>query len=420
MDEPGEIVSMLGLEDYRPIVGDEVINEINRQVRPLYGKHVLHVNSTYHGGGVAEILNSFVPLMNDAGVDAGWRILPGTPEFFGVTKKFHNALQGAEINMTEIKKKLYTQASEVFSTYTHVDHDCVIIHDPQPLPLINFYKKRRLWMWRCHVDLSKPNKELWDFLKPMISKYDLAVVSNESYKQPDLPIEQRVIYPAIDPLSVKNMDLPEKLRAKYLKAFGGDDPNKLIISQISRYDPWKDPEGVIDVFRIVREKVDCRLVLCGNSAADDPEGPAIYERVKRKAADLVKSGDVVLLTEEGDIFTFVNALQRRSDVVIQKSVKEGFCLAVTEALWKGTPVVASKVGGIPLQVVDGENGFLVEPDDTEAFADRIVTLLKDRKLRARMGAKGKERVREKFLVTRLLSDYLALLTQMLCPAKPGV
>jgi len=407
---------MQGLEDYRPIAGDKAIDEIYRQVRPLYGKHVLHINSTYHGGGVAEILNSLVPLLNDAGLDAGWRILPGTPEFFGITKKFHNALQGAPIHMTEIKKKLYLQASEIFSTYTHIDHDCVIIHDPQPLPLINFYKKRQVWIWRCHVDLSSPNKELWDFLRPMISKYDVAIVSHESYKQPDLTIEQRVITPAIDPLSVKNMDLPDKLVAKYRKIVEPDGKAKPIVSQISRYDPWKDPEGVIDVFRLVREKVDCRLVLCGNTASDDPEGPAIYERVRRKAADLVKKGDVVLLTKEGDIFTFVNTLQRISDVVIQKSIKEGFCLAVTEALWKGTPVVASNVGGIPLQVVDGENGFLLDPGDTEGFADRIVTLLKDAKLRKQMGANAKETVRRKFLITRIISDHLKLLTDMLCPA----
>jgi trehalose synthase len=404
---------MLGLEDYRPIVGDDVINGIYRKVRPIYGKHILHINSTYHGGGVAEMLNSLVPLMNDAGVDAGWRILPGTPDFFNVTKKFHNALQGQDINLTDIKKKLHTQASEVFATYTHIDHDCVIVHDPQPLPLIKFYRKRQPWVWRCHIDLSRPNRELWDYLRPIITKYDLVLVSHESYKQPDLSVEQRVIHPAIDPLSVKNMELPEKLTAKYRRKFTGNHSDKPIIAQISRYDPWKDPEGVIDVFRLVKEKVDCRLVLCGNTAADDPEGPVVYERVKKKAADLVKTGDVVLLTKEGDIFTFVNTLQRCADVIVQKSTREGFCLAVTEALWKGTPVVASNVGGIPLQVEDGVNGFLVEPDDTSTFADRIVTILKDPKLRSEMGAKGRETVRKKFLVTRLLSDYLNILTDML-------
>jgi trehalose synthase len=383
-----------GLEEYREIVGDEVISEIYRKVRPLYGKHVLHINSTYHGGGVAEILNSKVPLMNDAGVDAGWRILPGNPEFFAITKKFHNALQGGDINLTEIKKKLYFQASEVFSRYTHIDHDCVIVHDPQPLPLIQYYKKRQPWIWRCHVDLSHPNKEVWDFLKPIIQRYDIVVVSHESYKQPDLPVEQRVCYPAIDPLSIKNMELPEKVMAKYQKKLGPKGMDKPIISQVSRYDIWKDPEGVVDVFRLVKEKVDCRLVLCGNTATDDPEGAEVLESVKKRAADLIETGDVILLTDEGNIFSFVNTLQRSSSVVIQKSIKEGFCLAVTEALWKEVPVVGSNVGGIPLQIVDGENGFLVEPNDVEGFADKIVTILKDAKLRKKMGKKGKETVRE--------------------------
>lgn len=404
---------MQGLEDYREIVGDEVISEIYRKVRPLYGKHILHINSTYHGGGVAEILNSKVPLMNDAGVDAGWRILPGNPEFFAITKKFHNALQGGELNLTEIKKKLYFQASEVFSTYTHVDHDCVVVHDPQPLPLIEYYKKRQPWLWRCHVDLSHPNKEVWNFLKPIIQRYDLVLLSHDSYRQPDLPVEQRICYPAIDPLSIKNMELPEKVTAKYRRKLGPKGPDKPIISQVSRYDIWKDPEGVVDVFRLVKEKVDCRLVLCGNSATDDPEGLEVLEAVKKKAADLVESGDVILLTEEGNIFSFVNTLQRSSSVVIQKSIREGFCLAVTEALWKEVPVVGSKVGGIPLQIVDGENGFLVEPNDVEGFADRIVTILKDAKLRKAMGVRGKEIVREKFLITRLIGDYLDIMSDIL-------
>ena len=403
---------MQGLEDYREIVGDEVINEIYRKVRLLYGKHILHINSTSHGGGVAEILNSKIPLMNDAGVDAGWRILPGAPEFFAVTKKFHNALQGGKINLTDIKKRLYFQANEVFSKYTHIDHDCVIVHDPQPLPLIKYYKKRQPWIWRCHIDLSHPDKEIWDFLRPIVQSYDLVLLSHDSYRRPDLPVEQRIVQPAIDPLSIKNMELPERLMAKYLKKLGPKGLDKPIISQISRYDIWKDPEGVIDVFRLVKEKVDCRLVLCGNTATDDPEGAEVFEAVKRKAADLVKTGDVMLFTAEGNIFTFVNVLQRSSSVVIQKSIREGFCLAVTEALWKGVPVVGSRVGGIPLQIVDGENGFLVDPNDIEAFADRIVTILKNPKLGKEMGKKGKEVVRERFLNTRLLGDYLDLLTDV--------
>ena len=397
---------MRSLDDYKEIVGDKTISDIYKKARTLYPKHVLHINSTFQGGGVAEILSSLIPLFNDIGVDTGWRILHGSADFFTITKKFHNALQGDKINFSEMKKKLYLQTNEYFSVYTHIDHDCVIIHDPQPLPLIKFYKKRQPWIWRCHLDLSNPHNELWDFLKRFVLKYDLVIVSNEKYKRKDLPVEQIVIPPAIDPLSSKNMELSAKDSEKYLRKYNilTDKP---LITQISRFDKWKDPEGVIEVFNIVKEKVDCRLVLCGNMAADDPEGGKIYEKVKKRASRLTNNNDVILITSENDIL--VNSLQRSSAVIIQKSIREGFGLTVTEALWKGKPVVASNIGGIPLQIRDGENGFLVEPFDTNGFADRIIQLLKDKKLASEIGKKGKETVRKKFLITRLLLDYLDLL-----------
>jgi trehalose synthase len=401
---------MYSLEDYREIVGDEIISTIHRKARRLYGKHILHVNSTYQGGGVAEMLSSIVPLMNDIGIVAGWRILHGTPDFFTITKKFHNALQGEPINFTEMKKRLYIQANEDFSVYTHIDHDCIIIHDPQPLPLIKFYKKRQPWIWRCHIDLSTPNKELWDFLKKFVLRYDIVIISSEKYKREDLPVEQRVIHPAIDPLSPKNIEIPDGVISKYLKKFG-IPKDKPLITQISRFDKWKDPEGVIEVFKLVRKEVDCRLVLCGSTAADDPEGWMIYERVKRKARRLIENKDVLLTTSENNIF--VNALQRGSAVLIQKSIREGFGLTVTEALWKGKPVVASNTGGIPLQIKDGESGFLVDPYDTKTFAERIIQILQDPDLAEEMGKKGKEMVRKNFLTTRLLSDYLDLLNDVI-------
>jgi len=404
---------MHSLEDYKEIVGVKVIGEIHRKASRLYGKHILHINSTYQGGGVAEILSSFVPLMNDIGIDAGWRILHGNPDFFTITKKFHNALQGEPIHFTEMKKQLYKQANEDFSTFTHIDHDCVIIHDPQPLPLIKFYKKRQPWIWRCHVDLSDPNDKLWEFLSAFILRYDVIILSNEKYRKKDFPVEQRIVYPAIDPLTSKNMEISDKDISKYLKKFGVSN-DKPFITQISRFDKWKDPEGVIKVFKLVKEKVDCRLVLCGNMATDDPEGTRIYERVKGIAKELIEGEDVILVTDPASSnYMFVNALQRISSVIIQKSVKEGFCLAVTEALWKGTPVVASNVGGIPLQVKDGENGFLVESDDTQGFADRIIEILQNPDLAKKLGKKGKEIVRENFLITRVLSDYLDLLTDVI-------
>jgi len=401
---------MPGLADYREIVGDGVIYSIFKKERKLYGKHFLHLNSTYQGGGVAEMLVSLLPLMNDIGTNAGWRILHGHPDFFTITKKFHNALQGDMINLTKMKKYLYVQASREFSIYTHIDNDCVIIHDPQPLPLVQFYKKSQPWVWRCHVDLSEPNEELWNYLKQFILRYDVVIISNEKYKKEDLPVEQRVIYPAIDPFSPKNKQLSSKDIAKYLKKFYVPT-DKPLITQVSRFDKHKDPEGVIRIFKRVKEEVDCRLVLCGSLATDDPEGLKIYERIERKSKNLIDSRDIILINVENDIL--VNVLQETSSVVIQKSLKEGFGLTVTEALWKQKPVVASNVGGIALQIKDGESGFLLEADDEDGFVDRIVHLIKNPELGIEMGRKGKEIVKENFLITRLLSDYLDLFNYLL-------
>lgn len=400
---------MKKLSDYREIVGDKVISDIYRKARGIYGKRVLNINSTYMGGGVAEILNSLAPLLNDVGVDAGWRIIRGTEDLFNITKKFHNALQGDPINLTDIKKELYIQTNEDFSQYTHINHDCVIIHDPQPLPLISFYKKRQPWIWRCHIDLSRPNEELWDFFKGFILRYDMVIISNEKYKKKDLPIEQRVIAPVIDPLTPKNLDLSDKDISKYLKKFGVPT-DKPFITQISRFDKWKDPLGVVEIFKLVKEEVDCRLVLCGSMASDDPEGIQIYEKVKEKAKSYTNNGDIILITSENNVL--VNALQRRSAVVIQKSTKEGFGLTVTEALWKETPVIASNVGGIPLQIKNENNGYLFEPQDIEGFAKKAIEILNNPDLSKELGKRAKEYVRKKFLITRLLSDYLDLISDM--------
>jgi len=401
---------MRSLEDYRHIVGEEVISSIYRKARSLYGIKVTNINSTFYGGGVAEILNSLVPLMNDAGVEADWRILRGTTDFFDITKKFHNALQGDQINLTPMKQRLYTQASETFASYCHIDDDCVIIHDPQPLPLIKFFKKKQPWVWRCHVDLSDPNPQLWEYLKGYILRYDMVIISCPRYRREDLPVFQRVIYPAIDPLSPKNMDLTRATIAKYLKKFG-IPTDKPIVSQVSRFDKWKEPDKVLDIFEMVRRKVDCRLVLCGSMATDDPEGQQVYDRVRRKANSMIKSGDVILITSENNIL--VNALQRSSAVIIQKSSKEGFGLSVTEALWKGKPVVASNVGGISHQIIDGESGFLLPPSEKQEFAKRVIELIKDPKLGEKLGEKGRAYVRERFLITRLLSDHLDLLNDLM-------
>jgi len=402
---------MLHIESYRRIVGDYPIAEIYKKARKLYGKNILDINSTYMGGGVAEILSSMVPLINNVGIDEDWRILHGNPDFFTITKKFHNALQGGKIHFTEMKKKLYLKTNEEFSAYTRLgQNQVVIIHDPQPLPLITFYKKRQPWIWRCHIDLTSPNKKLWDFLKNFILQYDIVVISLENYRHKDLYVDQRVIPPAIDPLSPKNVELSQVTIEKYLKKFHIllDKP---IITQISRFDKWKDPEGVIDVFKKVKEEVDARLILCGSMATDDPEGYKIYERVKRKADKLIEKGDVILITSENNIL--VNVLQRVSSVIIQKSIKEGFGLTVTEALWKERPVVASNIGGITLQIKDGETGFLLEPDDTDNFAKKVIEIIKDKELAIELGRNGKEHVRKNFLITRLIIQHLDLLNEVL-------
>jgi len=399
------------VEDYAGIVGDKVISSIYKKASNLYSKHICHVNSTFLGGGVAELLSRIVPLMNEIGLDTGWRVVHGTPAFFNVTKKFHNGLQGKAINLTPMEKKLYLSVNEVFSTYTHIeDSDCVVIHDPQPLPLVKFYKKRQPWIWRCHIDLSNPNKELWDFLKTFMIRYDLIIFSNEKFRKPSLPVQQRVIHPAIDPLSLKNVDLQEKDIAKYIK-LAEIPTDKPLITQVSRMDPWKDPEGVLEVYRLVKKKVDCRLLYCYNLAADDPEGMEVYSRVQRKAKDLIESKDLLFVVGNDDLL--VNSIQRFSSVILQKSIKEGFGLTVCEALWKGKPVVASNVGGISTQIKDGENGFLVESHDYKGCADRVIEILKEPALAQKISKQAKERVRKHFLLPRLLSDYLDLFTELI-------
>jgi len=397
---------MRTLDDYRSIVGDEVLYSIYKRARKLYGKSVVHINSTYLGGGVAEILNSLVPLMNDIGIDAGWRILHGNTDFFSVTKKFHNSLQGEDINLSKMKMELYMETNENFSVFTHLDHDFVVVHDPQPLPILKYYKKKQPWIWRCHVDFSNPDPDLLDFLTQFMLKYDMLIFSHEKYKHDKIPVEYKIISPAIDPLTVKNMDLEKSLITKYLKKFS-IPTDKPLITQISRFDKWKDPAGVIEVFKRVKKKADCRLVLCGSMASDDPEGWEIHEKVQQKIKGMINDRDIILITVENTLL--VNVLQRSSAVIIQKSIREGFGLTVTEALWKARPVVASNVGGIPLQIKDGETGFLVDPKDYNGCAERIISFLKNPKLADEIGRNGKEYVRKNYLITRLLSDYLDLL-----------
>ena len=396
----------LSLKNYGSIVGEKLVGEIYEEAAPLEDKHVEHINSTYYGGGVAEILSSLTLLMNDVGIKTGWRLLKGSQDFFNVTKKFHNALQGENIRLSENKKKIYTECSEINSIIMHIHSlDAIIVHDPQPLPLINFYKKKQPWIWRCHIDLSNPNKELWSYLKQFIEKYDAVVVSMEQYKQKDLQKPHHIIQPSIDPLTVKNKFIPDSVVKRYLSKFGVD-LDKPVISQVSRFDKWKDPLGVVNSFEIIKKQVDCKLVLLGSMATDDPEGEIIYNRLMEK----VKGNNDIIVINYADDF-LVNCLQRASDVVIQKSIREGFGLTVTEALWKGTPVVGGNAGGIPLQVIDGKNGYLV--NNVKECADRTIKLLKDPRLREELGTAGIGHVKKNFLITRHLMDYIHLLKGMI-------
>ncbi|MFH1551818.1 MAG: glycosyltransferase [bacterium] len=397
------------LEKYKKIVGEEIVEKIYKKAKKLLKKNIVCISSTNQGGGVAEILNSIIFLFNEIGIKFDWRIIHGTPNFFTITKKFHNALQGADIHLSKDKKRIYYETNRKFSMLNHLDHDLVMVHDPQPLPLIDFYKKKQPWIFRCHVDLSNPNLEVWNYLKHFIKKYDELVISTEEYKK-NLSIPQTVIHPAIDPLSQKNRQVQKKTIKKYLSK-NGIDFKKPIISQISRYDKWKDMEGVIKIFERVKKEIDCQLVLLGNIAPDDPEGIDIYTEIVRKFGN---RKDIKILVNVSANDLVVNCLQRKSAVIIQKSLKEGFALTVSEALYKETPVVASSVGGIPLQIIHGENGFLHEPNDINGFAESIVTLLKDDKLRKKMGKSGREHIKKNFLITRLMLDWLDLFEKYLC------
>jgi trehalose synthase len=394
---PGEIRYVPAPEDYEPFVGAETVERVLRKAERLRDMHVVHVNSTYYGGGVAEMLSSLTLLMNRAGIKTGWRTIHGPPQFFSVTKKMHNALQGAEINLSELKMSIYEAIAYENALRTHFDHDIVVVHDPQPLPLIEHYRKKSPWIWRCHIDLSNPNPELWRYLARFVEQYDAAIFSLKEYAQ-DLTTPQRFFLPAIDPFTTKNRQLGEAEIDERLNHYG-IPTNLPLVVQISRFDRWKDPQGVIDAFRRASREVEATLVLLGNVATDDPEGQAVFESLCA-----CRTERVFILSHQDS--ALVNALQAKAAVVLQKSTREGFGLTVTEAMWKGTPVIGGRVGGIPCQIEDGVNGFLVST--VEEAAERIVRLIKDEDLRRRMGEKARKTVGEKFLMIRLLEQHLDL------------
>jgi len=396
----------VGIERYIGYSGAKALTDIQRAARNIYGLRVLHVNSTFHGGGVAMMLHSLVPLMNDVGINADWNLLYSDPALFPVTKKIHNAIQGEDVILSPQEEQSYLSVNETFARYSPIVHDVVVVHDPQPLPMIRYRQRENPWIWRCHIDLSNPNQHILSMLKPMILRYDAAVVSSEKFRKPDLPLETTIIPPAIDPFSEVNQEMSQRAIAEKLAVYKIPHDKPLIV-QVSRFDKWKDPLGVLEVYKRVKKEVDCRLVMVGNMASDDPEGPQIYEKlfVATQAID-----DIHLITQTDPLL--VNALQRTAAVVVQLSRKEGFGLTVSESLWKGTPVVATDVGGIPLQIEDGHTGFLVQPMDYAAAAERILKILADPNLGAELGSNGREHVRAHFLMPRLLYDWLNLLGEI--------
>jgi trehalose synthase len=398
------------LDKYADIVGDLTIQTIRNEASSLSEKKMVHINSTYQGGGVAEILNSLIILLNDVGIETDWRILHGNLDFFTITKKFHNALQGDRINFSEKKKEIYYINNVNNAIFSHINHDFVVVHDPQPLPIITCYKKRQPWVWRCHIDISTPMRKVWDYLKMFILKYDAMIISMEKFKPQDIPdrfIPQYIIRPSIDPLNLKNREIPSSTVSKYLTKYGIEH-NKPAITQISRFDKWKDPEGMIKIFKMIKKKVDCQLILTGSMATDDPEGQDIFENLEKLTK---QEKDVRLIINAPDIL--INALQRTSSVIVQKSIKEGFAITISEALWKGTPVVTSNVGGIPSQVINGKNGYLLEPRDYAGFAEKITYLIKNPAIAKKMGEFGRIHVKNNFLITRHLLDYIHLMKKVI-------
>ena len=380
----------------------KTVERIRQKAAKLKGLRVANFNSTYYGGGVAETISSLTLLMNSLGLRTEWRVIQGTPDFFSITKKMHNALQGGEIALSKIKKEIFEQVIYENSVRNFLDHDFVIVHDPQPLPLIEHYQKKRPWFWRCHLDLSRPDAETWKYLRRWIDNYDVVIPSCKEFAQEVKP-PQRVMMPAINPFTIKNRQMSDREIAERLAHY--EIPVDLpLVVQVSRFDPWKDPKGVVEAFELARKKIDARLVLLGNFATDDPEGEEIF-----RSLCACRDDRIVILTS-GDDTALVNALQTRAAVVLQKSLREGFGLTVAEAMWKGAPVIGGDVGGIRYQIEDGVNGFLV--GSVEEAADRMIELVSDKELRDEMGRKARETVRKNFLLTRYLEQYLDLFGEL--------
>lgn len=410
MLEKVEVQRRRSLDDYRGVATDSLLMEIRDLAESLRGARVVHVNATAFGGGVAELLESLVPLMRDVGLEAEWQVIAGDDEFFTVTKALHNGLQGMELPLSSEMKETWRRYNRKNAEAFEGQYDFVVVHDPQPAGLLHFHgdSAGRRWLWRSHIDTSQPNPAYWEFILPFLGRYQAGVFSMSDYGGEGLVFrELAIIHPSIDPWSPKNRPLGQG-RARRMCRGLGVDTDRPVIAQISRYDPWKDPLGVIDAYRIVRGSLpEVQLVLMASMANDDPEGWEYLRRTQEHAGD---DPDIHLLSFERNNDLEVNALQTYSDVIVQKSVREGFGLVVTEAMWKGQAVVGGAVGGIPLQVIDGQTGFLVQ--SVEECAEKVIFLLRNRDEGKAMGASAKEHVRRNFLTPRHLRDYLELFRKL--------
>ena len=400
------IASRIPLDDYAELLGTGEIAELRMLAKPLRGRSVEMINSTAVGGGVAEILNRLVPLAEELDISIRWDVMTGGNDFFGVTKAFHNALHGAPYHASPKDFEIFLECNAQNRDRLPLDAEFMVIHDPQPAALIEGRKPNgNHWAWRCHIDLSRPNRAVWDFLEKFVKKYDAAMFSSPEFSRA-LPIPQYLFYPAIDPLSEKNQELDKSFIAQTLARYG-IDPQRTILTQISRFDRLKDPVGVIRAYRIVKRYFDCQLVLAGGSASDDPEGAVVLKEVQREAHG---EPDIHILELPAWAPLEVNALQRASTIVIQKSLREGFGLTVSEALWKKKPVVATAVGGIPAQIIHRHTGLLAH--SVEGTAYQIRYLLSHPEIAAKLGEQGHEHVKENFLITQNLKRYVTLFLAM--------
>jgi trehalose synthase len=395
------------LERYEPIVGASALEALRQAAEPLRGLRVAHINATAYGGGVSELLHSLVPLDRALGIDCEWLVIPGTPHFFEVTKRIHNALQGEKGSLSRRARQIYLEHSRAIATLLEPRYDVIWVHDPQPAALRQLCGARGArWIWRCHIDTSQPNEPALRFLEPFLEDYDALVFTLPEFVPPLLGDHRvEIIAPAIDPLNPKNLPLPREF-AERIVQWAGIALDRPLLSQISRFDPWKDPLGVVAAYRLIREQVPgAQLALLGQMALDDPEGWSMYRTILEQTAG---DPDIHVLTNFTGIGNLeVNAFQARSHVVLQKSLREGFGLVVAETLWKGTPVVAGRAGGIPLQMPAGIGGYLV--DTIEDCAERTVSLLRDRPAAEALGQAGRAHIGEHFLITRLIGDHLRIL-----------